>query len=90
MDYAYSTENHNDDEYQPPLIGIESPNVVVYGHDSVYDKNSDKCIHAQRYEEECRNCRKIPNGNLKGQVVRYIFDLEAEGRQCGSYDAKLV
>ena len=26
---------------------IESPNVAVYGHDSVYDKSSDKCVHAQ-------------------------------------------
>jgi hypothetical protein len=26
---------------------IESPNVVVYGDDSVYDETSDKCVHAQ-------------------------------------------
>jgi hypothetical protein len=29
------------------VTGIESPNVVVYGHDSVYDKSSDKYVHAQ-------------------------------------------
>ena len=26
---------------------IESPNVVVYGDDSVYDERSDKCVHGQ-------------------------------------------
>ena len=70
-------------------IAIESANVLVYGNDSVYDENSDQCIHAQWYEEERRNRWKIPIG--KGKVFRYDFNVETEGRQCGDYDdAKLV
>ena len=29
------------------VTGIELLNVVVYGDDSVYDRSSDKCVHAQ-------------------------------------------
>ena len=70
--------------------GAESPNVVVYRDDSVYDESGDKCIYAQWYEEESRNCWKIPIG--EGEIVRDIFNLEAEGRQCSYYDddVKLV
>ena len=68
--------------------GSESPNFIVYGDDSVYDKSSDKCVHAQWYEEECRNCWKIPI--WKGEVFRCNLNIETEGRQCSDYDAKLV
>ena len=29
------------------VTGIDSSNVVVQGHDFVYNKGSDKCVHAQ-------------------------------------------
>ena len=49
-------------------IASESPNVVEHDDYFVYDESSDKCVHAQWHEEECRNCWKIPIGN--GRIVR--------------------
>ena len=69
-------------------VAFEFSNVVVYGDDSVYNESSDKCVHTQWYEEECRNHWKIPIG--RGQVSHCLLDLNTEGRQCGGYDAKLV
>ena len=49
-------------------IASESPNVVIHDDDFVYDESSGNCVHAQWYEEECRNCWKIPIWN--GHIVR--------------------
>ena len=69
-------------------VTFESPNVVVYSVDSVYDENSDDCVYAQWYEEEWGDYWKIPIGS--GLVVHCLLDLETEGRQCDDYDVKLV
>lgn len=64
---------------------VKSTNVVVYIDDSVYDETSDERVYGQWKEEECCNCWEIPIGKVVC-ALRYEFDVEAEGRQCGDYE----